>query len=134
MHGHGFKHESHRNQSLNPFKALSFADAFIFTSPCPRFSNSIVHPSGEQRTLIRSTLRFSMQLKKLPPQLNSKESALLLFECLSKCHPLSDQRSGYRIWPFFLPFSHDIQPPDCSSSVVRLSERSEYQSAVIDVL
>ena len=51
----------------------------------------------------RSTLRFSMQLKKLPPQLNSKESALLLFECLSKCHPLSDQRSGYRIWPFFSP-------------------------------
>ena len=107
MHGHGFKHESHRNQSSNPFKAHSLADAFIFTFPCPRFSNSIVHPSGEQRTLIRSTLRFSMQLKKLPPPpLHSKESALLLlFECLSKCHPLSlsDRRSGYRIWPFFSP-------------------------------
>ena len=130
MHGHGFKHESHRNPSSNPFKAHSLADAFIFTSPCPRFSNSIVHPSGEQRTLIRSTLRFSMQLKKLPPPpLHSKESALLLlFECLSKCHPLS-LRSAQRIsyLAFFLPFSHDIQPPQCSSCVVGLRERQGIQ-------
>ena len=121
MHGHGFKHESHRNPSSNPFKAHSLADAFIFTFPCPRFSNSIVHPSGEQRTLIRSTLRFSMQLKKLPPPpLHSKESALLLlFECLSKCHPLSPIGAADIVFGLFSP----LLPRYSTSAMLKLCGR-----------
>ena len=64
-----------------------FSPLPVLGSPTP----SSIPAGNSAHTLIRSTLRFSMQLKKLPPPPHhSKESALLLlFECLSKCHPLS---------------------------------------------
>ena len=71
-------------------------------------------------------------------QCNSKNCApqksLLLFECLSKCHPLSPINAaadGYRIWPFFSPSPTIFNLASVGCFSVRLRDWGVLKSRVL---
>ena len=121
---HGFKHESHRNQSSNPFKALSFADAFIFTFPCPRFSNSIVRPSqrGTAHTHQKHSPIFNAAQKTASSSSTPlKRVCAAAFRVFVQVSPSLSLRSAQRI--SYLAFFSPLLPRYSTSTMLKLCGR-----------